>query len=124
MQHSRYPQHSSAVLPSDTLSFSFAGNLDKSPKYSAVSLADLELGVPLHAETEAVARILDPLDDAVLGDGGDDEPRPGGLDCLMVGAVDPEAVHSGDAVQKGAGGHTDGMPGLVARVGLAMRQAI
>ena len=68
--------------------------------------------------------ILDPLDDAVLGNGIDDEPRPGGLDRLMVRAVDPDSVHSGDAVKESAGNHPDGMPGLVARVGLAMRQAI
>jgi len=124
MRHPLYPQHPSAVLVIDALSFSSAGSLDQGAKYPAVSLADLEFGVPLHPETETVTRILDPLDDAVLGDGIDDEPRSGGLDRLMVCAVDPEAVHSGDAVQKGTGDHPDGMPGLVARVGLAMRQAI
>ena len=71
-----------------------------------------------------MARIFDPLDDAVLGDGVDDEPRPGGLDRLMVRTVDPEAGHSGDAVEEGAGDYPDGMPRLVARVGLAMCQAI
>ena len=94
-----------------------AGNFDKGPKYSAVALADLEFGVPLHPETETAMRILDPLDDAVLGDGVDDEPRPGGLDRLMVRAVDPEAVHSSDAVQKGPGDHPDSMPGSLRGLG-------
>ena len=71
-----------------------------------------------------MARIFDPLDDAILGNGVDDEPHSGSLDRLMVRAVDREAVHSGNAVKEGAGDHPDGMPRLVARVRLAMRQAI
>src|SRR3984893_7965288 len=124
MRPPRYPQHPSAVPLSDALSFSFAGSFDKGPKDPPVGLAYLEFGVPLHPETETVARILDSLDDAVLGDGVDDEPRPGRLDRLMMRAVDPEAVHSGDAVKESGRDHPDGMPGLVARIGLAMRQAI
>src|SRR5205085_2807618 len=120
MRHPRYPEHPSAVPVSDALSFSSAGNFDKRPKYPAVSLADLEFGVPLHTEAETAAWILDPLDDAVLGDGVDDEPRTGGLDRLVVRAVDAEALRSGDAMEERTGDHPDGMPGLVARVWLAM----
>src|SRR6185437_15428149 len=107
MRHPRCPQYPSAGLVTRAglvrvaLSFSPAGNFDEGPKYPAVGLADLKFGVPLHPETEAVARIFDPLDDAVLGDGVDDEPRPGSLDRLMVRTVDPEAGHSGDAVEEG-----------------------
>ena len=63
----------------DVLSFSSVGNFDKGPKDLAVGLADLEFRVPLDAETKAPARILDALDDAVLGDGIDDEPGPASL---------------------------------------------
>ena len=54
-------------------------SLDKGPENPSIGLVDLELRVPLHAETEAVARILDPLDDAVLGDRVDDEAGPAPL---------------------------------------------
>ena len=75
----------------------------------------------MHAETETVARILDPLDDTILGNCIYNEPRPGGFDRLMVRTIDPEGVYSGDPVEEGAGDHANGVPRLVARVRLAMR---
>ena len=98
------------------------GGLDKGAEDAAVGLADLEFGMPLHAEAKAPARVLDALDHAVLGDRVDDDARPGRLDRLMVGAVDREVFRSGNAVQQGSGDHPDIMAGLVARVRLAVRQ--
>src|SRR5439155_19203966 len=102
---------------------SSAGGFDKGPEDQAVCLVDLKLGVPLDAEAEAVARVFDAFDDAVLGDGIDDEAGPGLFDRLMVGAVDSEAQGAGDAVQKCPSDHRDGVPGLVARVRLTVRHA-
>jgi len=71
-----------------------------------------------------VTRVLDALDNAVFGDGIDDEAGPRRLDRLMVRAVDAEAVSSGDAAEECAGDHPDGVPRLVAWVCLAVREAI
>jgi len=73
---------------------------------------------------KAVTGVFDALDDTVLGDGIDDEARSRSLDRLMMGAVDAELVYSRDAVQQSARNHLHGMPGLVPRVRLTVRQAI
>ena len=49
---------------------------------------------------------------------------PGVLDRLVVGAVDRETLGPGDAMEQGAGDDPHVVPGLVARVGLAVRQGI
>ena len=51
------------------------GGCDKGAEDPAVGLADLEFRVPLHAEAKAPARVLDALDDAVLGDRIDHHAR-------------------------------------------------
>src|SRR5215831_10129790 len=72
---------------------SLTGRCNKGPEDAAVGLADLEFRMPLHAEAEAVARIFDPLDHAVLGDRVDDKTRACRLDRLMMGAVHTKAIH-------------------------------
>jgi hypothetical protein len=81
--------------------------------------------MPLDAEAEAVTGVFfDTLDDTVLGDGIDDETRPRGLDRLVMGAVDAERIASRDAMEERPRDHPDRIRGLVARVRLAVRQAI
>ena len=78
---------------------------------------------PAERVAKLLARILDPLDDAVLGEGVDDKTGPRVLDRLVMGAVDREVGGAGDAVQQGAGDHPDGVPGFVPRVRLSVRHA-
>ena len=77
-----------------------ACDFDKGPEDPAIGLVDLEFRMPLDAEAKAMARVFDALDDAVLGDGVDDEAGPGLLDRLMMRAVDAEVLDPGDAVQQ------------------------
>ena len=64
-----------------------------------VALGDQELGMPLHADAEAVARRLDALDHAV-GRGGVDHDAGRRIGRrLVVGAVHRQLVGADDAVQ-------------------------
>src|ERR1700742_3660256 len=113
-----------AAVPRRTCTdLSPAANFNKGPKYSAVGLADLKFGMPLHSKTRTATRIFDPLDDTVLRESVDDEARPSSLDRLMMRTVNRKVVRTDDAVEEGADDHPDGMPWLVARIWLAMRQA-
>ena len=67
--------------------------------------------------------LLDTFDDTILGDSIDHEARAGDLDRLVVCAVHREGFHARDPVEEGIGDHPDEVPGLVARVRLAVRQA-
>src|SRR5262249_32348400 len=100
---------------------SLTGRCNKGPKDATGGLAHLEFRVPLDAEAEAVARIFDALDDAVFGDGVNDETRARRLDRLMMGAVHTKAVHFGDTVEQCARDNSDGVTGFIAWIGLAMR---
>src|SRR5215468_11199416 len=62
------------------------GRRDQSLEQLAVALADAELGMPLHADAEGQARIFDPLDDAVGGDGVDDDAGTDRFHRLMMRA--------------------------------------
>src|SRR5690606_37431662 len=91
---------------------------DESVEDFVVAGADGIFRVPLHAEAEAIAGVLDSLDDAVLGDGIHHHVLADALGRLVVGAVYRQAVGAADAVQQGAGGHRHHVAGLGARVGL------
>src|SRR5262249_45755458 len=65
---------------------------DERAKNARVSIAQFELGVPLDAEAKTPPRILDALDDAVLGNGINDDTGADLLDRLMMGAVDVESI--------------------------------
>ena len=69
--------------------------LDKGAEDAAVALVDLEFGMPLHAEAKAPARVLDALDDAVIGERVDDDAGPDRLDRLVMGAVDAQMHRPG-----------------------------
>ena len=68
-----------------------------------------------------MARIFDALDDAVFGDGVNDETRARRLDRLMMGAIHAEAVHFGDTAEQCTRDNPDGVTGFIAWIGLAMR---
>ena len=80
--------------------------------------------MPLYADAEAVGGRLDAFDDAVGRGGVHDDAgrRIGG--GLVVRAVHLEFVGADDAVKLRAPGHLHDMAGLVARIGLLVRQRI
>ena len=69
---------------------SSAGGGDEGLEDRAIGRVDQELGMPLHAEAEGVARVLDALDHAVGRGGVDDGELAGARDGLVVGGVDPD----------------------------------
>ena len=68
-----------------------------------------ELGMPLHAEQEAVARIFNGLHDAVEVASGHTKVRPGAIDALIVQTVDAPRPVPDDAGQHRAGLHMQGL---------------
>src|SRR4051794_11499931 len=82
-----------------------------------VALGDQELGMPLHADAEAVFRRLDALDHAVGGGGVDDHAVRRVGRRLVMGAVHLQLVGTDDLVQLRAARDGHGVTGLVARVG-------
>jgi acyl-CoA thioester hydrolase len=100
-----------------------AGGLDKGPENPSIGVVDLEFGVPLDPEAEAVARVFDTLNDPILGDRVDDKAGPCLLDRLVMRAVDREVGGAGDAMQQRTGDYLDGMSRLVSRVRLTVRYA-
>ena len=67
------------------------------------------LRVPLDAEAEAGVRPFQPLNEAVLAEGGDHKPRGGLVGHLMVLAVDEEGVLPDDLREQGAPAEGDGV---------------
>src|SRR5579862_9256340 len=61
--------------------------LDEGREEPEISLADGVFGMPLHADTEPAARVLDALHDAVGRRRIHQEPGPGRLHGLMMRAV-------------------------------------
>ena len=80
--------------------------------------------MPLHAEAEAKGRRLDALDHPVRRARVDDHAGRLVLRRLMVRRIDRQLVRADDRMQLGARHHADRMPGLVARVGLLVRQRL
>src|SRR5512144_2774666 len=76
-----------------------ARGIDERAEQAPVAFADLELGVPLHADAEPVLRRLDRFDDPVLRDGADGAPDRHVLRRLMMRAVDLHFADTDDAVQ-------------------------
>src|SRR5260370_209010 len=117
----RSPAAGAATL-SSSLIVSRRGGADERREDAEIAGADRVFRVPLDAEAEAAAGILDTLDDAVRRGGVDDHPRCHRLHRLMMGRVDRQLAHPGDAVEERAGDDRDGMPGFGARIRLLMRQ--
>ena len=65
--------------------------------------------MPLDAEAEAGVRPFQPLNEAVLAEGGDHKPRGGLVGRLMVLAVDEEGVLPDDLREQGAPAEGDGV---------------
>ena len=81
---------------------------------------DEALGVPLHADVEAGARVLEPLDDAVLRPGREPEVAAEALGRLVVEGVDVERGAAGERAQARVAADAHPVRGVVAGLGLAM----
>jgi hypothetical protein len=68
-----------------------------------------KLRVPLHAEEECVGRRFNGFDHAIRGDCADGQARGHLLDRLMMGAVDPNDLFSGNALKEAVGRHANRM---------------
>src|SRR5882724_10633500 len=83
-----------------------------------VAGADGIFGVPLHAQAEAVFRVLDAFDHAVFGEGVHHHAGAEIPGRLMMGAVDLQFVGGADAVEEGALHHFHAVAGFGARIRL------
>ncbi len=101
-----------------------AGGRDQGGEDAGIAGIDQEFRVPLHAQAEAVAGVLDALDHAVFGHRIDHAAQAGAAHGLMVGRVHLHFGRPDDAVQQGAGDDLHGVSGLMARVGLLVRQRV
>lgn len=60
-----------------------------------------KLRVPLDSQDKRVTLAFNPLDDAVLGRGIDDQPLARFFDCLVMGGIDLQILPSYDLLELG-----------------------